>query len=109
MKPGATVFTVMPLDATSLVMALVNPMMPALVAAYSDWPALPVSLTTDDKLMILPYRWRIITRDADLVQKTVPFKLVPTTWSQSSDRIRIKRLSEVTLALLTRISIFLCW
>src|SRR5215475_5545908 len=107
MKPGATAFTVIPLEATSLAMALVNPIMPALVAAYSDWPALPICPTTDDRLMILPYRWRIMIRDADLVQKTVPLRLVPTTWSQSPDLIRIKRLSEVTPALLTRISIFL--
>ena len=49
MKPGATAFTVIPREATSRATALVNPRMPALVAAYIDCPALPVWPTTDDK------------------------------------------------------------
>ena len=40
------------------------------------------------------------------MQRIVPLRLVPMTWSQSADFIRISRLSEVTPALLTRISIF---
>ena len=54
MKPGATAFTVIPLEPTSLAMALVNPRIPALVAAYSDCPTFPICPTTDEILMILP-------------------------------------------------------
>src|ERR1044071_4090646 len=58
--------------------------------------------------MIRPYRSRSMPRQTALVQWTVPLRLMPRTRSQSSALRRTRRLSEVTPALLTTISIFLC-
>src|SRR5690606_5964098 len=83
MKPGATAFTVTLRDASSRASARVKPSTPAFVAAYADWPALPVALTTDVTLTIRPERARTIARAAALLQWKTPLRFTATIRSQS--------------------------
>ena len=54
MKPGDTALQVTPRDDSSFAVAIVSPMMPALLAAYAAWPPLPCSPTTLVMLMMRP-------------------------------------------------------
>src|SRR5512134_245086 len=59
-------------------------------------------------LITLPYRCFIMGRVTARVRRYVPLRLTRTTESNSSSDMRIRRLSRVIPALLTRMSIFPC-